>query len=174
MLDLGADFRPPTVDKSWFWVMDNSQFGSDGQWMPSGENLASERHALLLEYLPDARRIDSSIITRKIALQAFAGAQAIQKALVYHGDQVKHNLLVTRDSRTVWVDFDRAEVFDKLYEEAMLDFKSDLIRIYRMLFTYLVGIGIHESCLDANSAQLRDRLKGDQKIPRVPTWLDVS
>lgn len=131
--------------------MDNSQF-EDGDWMPSGEDLAFERHALLLEYLPGARKINYRIITKEIALQAFVGAQAIQKALVYHGDQCERNLLVTRDNRAVWVDFDKAEVFDKLYEELLLDFKSDLIMIHTMLFTYMVGTGSDETCLDANSA----------------------
>jgi RIO-like serine/threonine protein kinase len=151
MLDFGIDFRPPSVDQSWRWVMDNSQF-EDGQWMPSGENLAYKRHALLLEYLPRARRIDYSIITKEIALQAFSGAQAIQKALVYHGDQCQRNLLVTRDSRAVWVDFDKAEVYDYLPEKLLLRFKLDLRRIHMMLFTYMVGTGSDETCLDANSA----------------------
>lgn len=139
MREQGVDFRPPSVGKSWFWTMDNSQFGSDAQWMPKGDQLSEQRDALLLEYLPDARRMDSPIVTKKLAFQAFAGALAIQKALVRHGDQFEHNLLVTRDGRAVWVDFDRAEVFDSMNDAVLLIFKQDLIRIHRMLFTYMVS-----------------------------------
>ena len=34
MREEGVDFRPPSVRSSWFWVMDNSQFGSDAESMP--------------------------------------------------------------------------------------------------------------------------------------------
>ena len=69
MRDQGTDFRPPSIDESWFWVMDTSKFGSGGQWLPSGGGLLYQRHALLLEYLPDARSMDPHITTRKFALQ---------------------------------------------------------------------------------------------------------
>jgi hypothetical protein len=94
---------------------------------------------LLLGYLPNARRIDAEIITRKLALQALAGAQTIQKALLRQGDQFKHNLLVTQDNKAFWVDFDRAEVVDELDEGILIGFKKDIIEIHRMLFTYMVS-----------------------------------
>jgi hypothetical protein len=72
------DLRPPYLHESWSWVLDNSQFGSDGHWLPSGENLREERQALLLEYLPNVRRIDLATIDRDFALQTLAGAQSIQ------------------------------------------------------------------------------------------------
>ena len=37
MREEGIDFRPPPVRSSWFWVMDNSQFGSDTESMPKGD-----------------------------------------------------------------------------------------------------------------------------------------
>ena len=51
MREYGVDFRPPSLDESWFWIMNNSQFGSDEELLPSGKNLRHERHAVLLEYL---------------------------------------------------------------------------------------------------------------------------
>lgn len=141
MMEYGVDFRPPSVDKSWFWVMDNSQFGSEGQWLPSGEGLSYQRHALLLEYLPRARRMDSHVTTKKLALQALAGAQSIQKALVVHGDQSRHNLLVTKDDRVVWVDFDRAIVLDKVNANVLVGFKRDLINVHDMLFSSFYKVG---------------------------------
>lgn len=129
----GVDFRPPSIDKSWSWIMDNSQFGSDGQWLPSGENLRHDRHALLLEYLPNARTTESQIISRNLALKALGGARTIQKALLRHGDQSRNNVLVTKDSRVVWVDFDRAQVFDRITEDVLVKFKKDLINVHGIL-----------------------------------------
>lgn len=134
MREYGVDFRPPSVDKSWFWVMNNAQFGSDGKNLPSGEGLCHERRALFLEYLPDVTRVESVKITRKLALQALGGAQLIQKALVNHRDQAKRNLLFTNKGRAVWVDFDRAEVLNEMTEDDLVRFKRDLINVHEMLF----------------------------------------
>jgi thiamine kinase-like enzyme len=134
MREYGADLRHPYINESWSWVLDNSQFGSDGHWLPSGENLCDERQALLLEYLPSTRRTDITSIDRELALQALAGAQSIQQALVRHGDQVKRNLLVTEEGRVVWIDFDRSQVRDKMTDDLLVRFKKDLIEIYNMLF----------------------------------------
>jgi thiamine kinase-like enzyme len=117
MREYGADLRHPYINESWSWVLDNSQFGSDGHWLPSGENLRDERQALLLEYLPNRRRTDLISIDRELALQALAGAQSIQQALVRHGDQVKRNLLVKEEGRVVWIDFDRSQVRDKMTDD---------------------------------------------------------
>lgn len=156
MMESGVDFRPPSLEKSWFWVAARSESDPDAQWMPSGKGLTNQRHALLLEYLPDARRISSALITEKVALEAFAGAQSIQKAMIWHGDQVERNLLVTRDGRPVWVDFDRAEVLNEINEILLQDFKSGLIDIHRMLYTYMVG-PLFDTLADADEIQLRRR-----------------
>lgn len=134
MRESGVDLRPPSVYESWFWVLDTSQLGSEGQWLPSGENLGDERYALLLEYLPDAKRFGSITIDRELALKALAGAQSIQRALVRHGDQAKRNLLVTGKGRVVWIDFDRSQVQNQITEDLLVRFKKDLIEIYDMLF----------------------------------------
>lgn len=134
MRDFGVDFRPPSVYESWSWVMDNSQFGAQGHWLPSGENIPDRRYALLLEYLPNAKRIDSEIITRELALKALAGAHNIQQALVRHRDQVERNLLATEDGRAVWIDFDRAQVLHEMVDDSLVRFKKDLIEVYIMLF----------------------------------------
>lgn len=137
MRDEGIDFRPPSVHESWFWVFDNSQFDSDEELcLPSGEDLAEERYALLLEFLPTARMIDEVPADRKIALRALAGAYSIQQALVKHGDQAERNILVTKEGRVVWIDFDRAEVLNKMTDASLMRFKSDLIEVYRMLFVF--------------------------------------
>jgi thiamine kinase-like enzyme len=133
MREYGVDFRPPSDPESWFWRMDNAQFGSDGQWLPNAENLPRQRGCLFLEYLPNARRITSEI-NRKLALEVLAGAQSIPEALVVHGDQQKHNLLITGRGRVVWVDFDRADVMDEVNDEALFWFKRDLINVHEMLF----------------------------------------
>lgn len=86
MREIEINLRPPSVDKSWSWVMDNSRLGSDDKWLPSGEGIRQERHALLLKYLLDVRTLESQSITRILALQALAGAQIIQKAFVRYRD----------------------------------------------------------------------------------------
>lgn len=133
MKKYGVDFRCP--HESWYWVLDNSQFGSDGQWLPTGDNLSHKRKALLLEYLPDAKRWDSTEYSEELAIRALAGAQIIQHALVRHGDQEERNLLVT-GNRTVWIDFDIADVLDKMTDESLIRFKKDLIEVYLMLFVF--------------------------------------
>ena len=116
MRQQGVDFRPPSVDQSWSWVLNTSQFGSDGQW------------------LPDARKLSSDVTTVKLARQILAGFHAIQKALVMHRDHSRHNLLVTKEGRLVWVDFDRARVLAKLAGHALADLKMDLIEVHGLLF----------------------------------------
>ncbi len=142
MRKYGVDFRPPWVAESWNWVMDNSQVGSDRQWLPGGEKLEYRRHALLLEYLPDARSMNTQSITRDLAFQALAGAQAIQKALVMHHDLSSHNLLLTSNGKAIWVDFDRATVLDSVPKMALVDFKRDLIEIYEILFRVLNEVSL--------------------------------
>ena len=101
--------------------------------------MPDQRYALLLEFLPNARMMDSYTITKKLAFEALAGIQAFQQVLVRHGDESQRNLLVTGSGRVVWVDFDRADVFDRMNEILILDFRQDIIRIHRMLFTYMVS-----------------------------------
>jgi hypothetical protein len=56
MREYGVDLCPPSDPESWSWTMDNSQFGSDCQWLPSAEDLPHQRRCLLLEYLRNARK----------------------------------------------------------------------------------------------------------------------
>ena len=152
-MEYGVDFRPPCIYESWSWVFENSQFGSEGQWLPSGENLREQRSALLLEYLPSARRIDSITMSRKLALQALAGAQSIQQALVRHGDQLERNLLVTEDGRAVWIDFDRSQVLYKMTDDLLMRFKKDMIELYNMLFVDYLKNGSDKSIGASKRAQ---------------------
>jgi RIO-like serine/threonine protein kinase len=139
MLELDVDFRPPTVKESWFWILDTSKFGSDGDILPQGKDLQNERKALLLEYLPNARRMSESIITEERALLALGGVQYIQRALIGHGDLQSRNVLVTKDDRVVWIDFDRAEVVDSVDESVKNYFKKELVDVHQWLFQYMVG-----------------------------------
>ncbi|ERF68467.1 hypothetical protein EPUS_03785 [Endocarpon pusillum Z07020] len=86
MLELDVDFRPPSVEKSWNWVLDDDQFGSDAASSSSEDSLTYSRCALLLEYLPNAHRFQSHRLTHELACTALDGLQQIQKALVEHGD----------------------------------------------------------------------------------------
>ena len=66
---------PPRKQAGCGW-WDNSQFASNGQWLPDGHNLSNQRRALLLEYLPSARRMGAS---DTIAFRGLAGARKTSK-----------------------------------------------------------------------------------------------
>jgi hypothetical protein len=156
MMKQGADFRPPLDYNSWNWVMDNSIFGKEGQWLPTGKNLEHERRALLLEYLPGARNLHIQDTTRELALHALAGAQTIQRALIRHGDYSRRNLLATQKGRVVWVDFDRAIVLDRVDEDDLLWFKRELINVHELLFAKFYEVFVsrrpHTLLWDADQA----------------------
>lgn len=135
--DYGADFRPPTSQKSWNWIMGTTPFASDMSDVPDKKDLPYQRSALLLEYLPDARRAEEIVLTMRLATQALSGLQEIQKALVEHGDcgrQLGRNLLVTSDDRAVWIDFDRAVIYDHLDESGVMSMRNRLFDTYQLLF----------------------------------------
>lgn len=149
MVELGVDFCPPSVEKSWNWVLDDDQFGSDAHSSSSEDGLADSRRALpysrcalLLEYLPNAHRFQSHRLTQELAWKALDGLQQIQKALVEHGDHtemISRNLLITNE-RVVFVDFDRAEVFSTVGPDELYFFKKDMLQFHRTVFECMVRI----------------------------------
>lgn len=143
LAEIGIDFRPPSVEESWNWVLDTSQFGKDGQWMANGEDITHSRNALLLEYLPNSRRFQSHLLTDGIALKALDGFQQIQKALVDsrdHDEMISRNVLLAEDGRVVFIDFDRAKVFDRVDPDTLHWFKKHLIEFYRIVFRGMVRV----------------------------------
>ncbi|KAF7507347.1 hypothetical protein GJ744_010664 [Endocarpon pusillum] len=140
MLELDVDFSPPSVEKSWNWVLDDDQFGSDADSSSSEDGLIYSRCALLLEYLPNAHRFQSHRLTHELACTALDGLHQIQKALVEHGDHtemISRNLLIT-DGRVVFVDFDRAEAYSSVGSDEVYFFKKDLLQFYRIIFKYML------------------------------------
>jgi hypothetical protein len=145
MADMDIDFRPPSVAESWYWKLETDRRSSDAYWVPTGDELTYSRHALLLEYLPNADRFQSHILTEKIALNALGGLQMIQKALVEHDDHddmISRNLLVTKDGRVVFLDFDRAEVFTSVDADTLCLFKQDILQFHLIVFNWMVMIFI--------------------------------
>lgn len=141
LADMDIDFRPPSVENSWNWVLDTSRFGKDEQWMPDGEDLTYSRNALLLQYLPNAHRFQSHILTESIALNALDALQQIQKALVSPGDHdemISRNVLVAENGRVIFMDFDRAKVFDCVGPDTLHWFKKDMVEFYRIVFKGMV------------------------------------
>jgi RIO-like serine/threonine protein kinase len=67
----------------------------------------------------------------RLAHQALASAERIQKALVMHCDQDLRNLIITQDHRAVSIDFDRAVVLDKVDEQALVEIKEDLTKLHK-------------------------------------------
>jgi hypothetical protein len=96
-------------------------------------------NALLIEYFPDAVRIDIDNVTEKLAEVAMRGMCDIHAAYVCHGDIHPRNILVLPDERIVWVDFnhsgvpcrDKGMCRQSLIEEAFYTwgcFYQDLVR----------------------------------------------
>ncbi len=140
MLELDVDFRPPSVEKSWNWVLDDDQFGSDAYSSSSEGGLTYSRCGQLLEYLPNAHRFQSHRLTHELACTALDGLQQIQKALVDHGDHtemISRNLLIT-NGRVIFVDFDRAKAYSTVGPDELYFFKKDMLQFHRIVFKYMV------------------------------------
>jgi hypothetical protein len=67
-------------------------------------------HAILLEYIPDAVRIDEdpSQLTPELALAAVDALRQVHSAGVLHMDVLPRNILVDRDMKVWLIDFDSA------------------------------------------------------------------
>jgi hypothetical protein len=80
----------------------------------TGRNLINWKdiptNALLIEYFPDAVRIDIDNITEKLANVALRGMYDIHTAYVCHNDVHPRNILVLPGERIVWVDFNSSGV----------------------------------------------------------------
>jgi hypothetical protein len=149
MIEMGVDFRPPSIMQSWNWVADDDRFDSNTYSSSSEDGmthtrrrLPTSRCGLLLEYLPNAHRFQSHRLTQELAWKGLNGLQQIQKALVEHGDHtemVSRNLLIT-NGRVVFIDFDRAEVFSTVGPDELYFFKKDMLQFYRTVFQSMVRI----------------------------------
>ena len=143
LLELDIDFRPPSIKESWNWVLDSDEYDSDAQSSSGGEDLNSCRYALLLEYLPNAHRFQSHILTPELATDALDGLQQIQKALVERGDHsemISRNILVGEDRRVVFIDFDRAKVFRSVDSEVLRHFKKCMLEFHLIVFDWMVRV----------------------------------
>jgi hypothetical protein len=78
-------------------------------------------NAILLEYIPNMRRLDAGNYTKMRMENFIKGLDEIHKALVEHSDPHPRNMMVVEGDpeRAIWIDFDRAQTFhlDTLTEE---------------------------------------------------------
>ena len=85
--------------------------------------------------------MNEHILTRELATKALSGMQEIQKALVEHGDSslgLESNLLLASDGRAVWIDFDKAEVYDHISASEIVSLNYSLQEVHMILFDVMV------------------------------------
>jgi hypothetical protein len=71
--------------------------------------------AILLEYIPQMRDIDTITYSEERWERAVEGIELIHEALVLHKDTYPKNTVITSDhpERVLWIDFDRAETYEE-------------------------------------------------------------
>ncbi|KNG90132.1 hypothetical protein ANOM_002064 [Aspergillus nomiae NRRL 13137] len=85
--------------------------------------------AILLEYLPNAERLNCVNYSEALFQYAVDGIKEIHSALVHHHDIYPKNMLVVSGSRIVWIDFDVAMTFDDMgsREKEYCKYEADLV-----------------------------------------------
>ena len=141
MRDLAIDFRAPSHYDSWSWNVPmairsppRTRTTTTTTTTTTTPPLRYKRNALLLEYLPGARHLRAGDTPRGHGMQALAGVQVIQAAMISHGDYIRRNLLVTQRARVVWIDFDKATVLGRVEGEELTRFKRELVAVHDLFF----------------------------------------
>ncbi|KAB8259975.1 hypothetical protein BDV32DRAFT_138490 [Aspergillus pseudonomiae] len=85
--------------------------------------------AVLLEYLPNAERLNCVNYSEALFQYTVDGIKKIHSALVHHHDIYPKNMLVVSGSRIVWIDFDVAMTFDDMgsREKEYCKYEADLV-----------------------------------------------
>ncbi|KAJ5155647.1 hypothetical protein N7492_008450 [Penicillium capsulatum] len=108
--------------------LDPSAFG------PLLRNFSKDKfrpRAILLEYLPDAERLNCVNYSRDLVRSAVQGLQEVHNAFVHHRDIYPKNMLVS-GGRIIWVDFDVATTFanNGPREMAYCDYEIELVKSF--------------------------------------------
>jgi tRNA A-37 threonylcarbamoyl transferase component Bud32 len=82
--------------------------------------------AIFLEYIPNLEMINLHNCTQKRLDSLVRHIQEIHKASIRHRDPKPRNMMIIKDDpgRVVWIDFDRAETYDK---EQLTKRQNDLL-----------------------------------------------
>ncbi|CAI7581709.1 unnamed protein product [Penicillium bialowiezense] len=86
--------------------------------------------AILLEYLPDAEKLNCVNYSDELIHEAIHGIQEIHRALVHHQDIYPKNVFIVSCSRAVWIDFDVATTFPSMgtNERAYCEYETELVK----------------------------------------------
>jgi hypothetical protein len=111
---------------------------------PELERFINDRYfprAIVLEYLPNAERLNCVNYSGNLFRSAVDGIKEIHGALVHHRDIYPKNMLVVSDTRIVWIYFDVATSFDSMgpREAAYCEYEIDLVKSFGKL---LVGVSV--------------------------------
>ncbi|OGM47818.1 hypothetical protein ABOM_003282 [Aspergillus bombycis] len=98
--------------------------------------------AILLEYLPDAERLNCVNYSEALCLYAVDGIKEIHSALVHHHDIYPKNMLVVSGSRIIWIDFDVAMTFDNMSsrEKEYCKREADLVESFGELLACVASL----------------------------------
>ncbi|KAJ5203883.1 uncharacterized protein N7498_004762 [Penicillium cinerascens] len=90
--------------------------------------------AILIEYLPDAERLDCVNYSQDLIRHAVQGLREIHTAFVHHRDIYPKNMLVS-GGKIIWVDFDVATTFGNMspIEKAYCEYEIELIESFGKL-----------------------------------------
>jgi serine/threonine protein kinase len=107
--------------------------------------------AIFLEYIPNLEMIQLHNYTQKRMDNLCKGIQEIHEARVWHRDPKPRNMIIVKDDpeRVLWIDFDRAETYDRQItdeQKRFLDEEEEIVHDFR---DCLVST-LHQTCMIPN------------------------
>lgn len=134
--------------------LDPSAFG------PLLRNFSKDKlrpRAILIEYLPDAERLNCVNYSRDLVRHAVQGLQEVHNAFVHHHDIYPKNMLVS-GGRIIWVDFDVATTFANIgpLEKAYCDYEIELVKSFGELLVCPFSL-LWKSCTKRFRTRIRDK-----------------
>lgn len=88
--------------------------------------------AILLEFLPNAEKLDCENYSEDLFRYAVDGIKKIHGAFVHHHDIYPRNMLVVSGNRIVWTDFDVSTTFSSMgpREKAYCQYETELVKSF--------------------------------------------
>ncbi|KAF4209771.1 hypothetical protein CNMCM8927_004974 [Aspergillus lentulus] len=117
--------------------------------------------AIVLEYFPEAERLNCLNYSDDLFRSAVDGIREIHEALIHHHDVYPKNMLVVSGTKLVWIDFDVATTFKDMgiREKAYCEYEVKLVKSFGEL---LVCVSPSQQKSDTNHRNIQkdDQLQG--------------
>jgi hypothetical protein len=117
--------------------------------------------AIVLEYLPEAERLNCLNYSDDLFRSAVDGIREIHDALIHHYDVYPKNMLVVSGTKIVWIDFDVATTFKDMgiREKAYCEYEVKLVKSFGELLV-CVSPSQQKSDTNCRNIQKDDQLQG--------------